>query len=173
MEHSMDIDGDTSGSAAPSSSSSDGDFSDLVGASLTGEGGHTPGALVGAAESNASSSDLNAVGNADDAGIAHAQNNVPHLDAAEPDFSHLISAGSGDGHGLAGVGLHDAGGDDLVLGHHDLGGDALGGGGAYDGNVAHALDTVLHDAGSALDILTTSHDLFDVPVLDLGDVLPT
>jgi hypothetical protein len=39
----------------------------------------------------------------------------------------------------------------------------------YDGHVALALDAgVLPDIGSTLDLLTHSHDLFDVPALDLG-----
>jgi hypothetical protein len=40
---------------------------------------------------------------------------------------------------------------------------------AYDGHVALALDTgVLPDIDSTLDLLTSSHDLFDVPALDVS-----
>ena len=40
---------------------------------------------------------------------------------------------------------------------------------AYDGHVALALDAgILPDMDSTLDVLTTSHHLFDVPVLDLA-----
>lgn len=40
---------------------------------------------------------------------------------------------------------------------------------AYDGHVALALDTgVLPDIDSTLDLLTSSHHLFDVPALDVS-----
>jgi hypothetical protein len=40
---------------------------------------------------------------------------------------------------------------------------------AYDGHVALALDTtVLPDINSTLDLLTSSHHLFDVPALDVS-----
>lgn len=40
---------------------------------------------------------------------------------------------------------------------------------AYDGHVALALDTgVLPDLDSTLDMLTSSHHLFDVPALDVS-----
>lgn len=40
---------------------------------------------------------------------------------------------------------------------------------AYDGHVALALDTgVLPDLDSTLDLLTSSHHLFDVPALDVS-----
>jgi len=40
---------------------------------------------------------------------------------------------------------------------------------AYDGHVALALDTgVLSDIDSTLDLLTSSHHLFDVPALDVS-----
>lgn len=50
--------------------------------------------------------------------------------------------------------------------------------GAYDGHVALALDPgVIPDIDATLDLLTSSHDLFDVPAMDLGstadDALPT
>jgi hypothetical protein len=49
---------------------------------------------------------------------------------------------------------------------------------AYDGHVALALDTdVLPGIDAALDMLTSSHDLFDVPAVDVhtivDDSLPT
>ncbi len=49
---------------------------------------------------------------------------------------------------------------------------------AYDGHVALELDAgLLPDIDSTLDLLTSSHQLFDVPVLDvasvLDDLLPT
>lgn len=71
----------------------------------------------------------------------------------------LLSAGDADAHFLA---------------SGDLGSDA----GAYDGHVAlAAIDSdAPADIGHALDLLTTSHDLFDVPAIDglhAHDVLPT
>ena len=73
----------------------------------------------------------------------------------------------------------DTGGADLGL----LGALAQGAGvhgdhaQSYDAHVALALDPgFLTDIDSTLDALTSSHDLFDVPVLDvacLGDALPT
>ena len=71
----------------------------------------------------------------------------------------LLSASDADAHFLAGG---------------DLGNDA----GAYDGHVAlAAMDSdAPADIGHALDLLTTSHDLFDVPAIDglhAHDVLPT
>src|SRR5262245_32455638 len=43
---------------------------------------------------------------------------------------------------------------------------------AYDGHVALALDTdVLPDIDATLDMLTSSHQLFDVPALDVGNVV--
>jgi hypothetical protein len=42
----------------------------------------------------------------------------------------------------------------------------------YDGHVALALDTdVLPDIDATLDMLTSSHQLFDVPALDVGNVV--
>lgn len=71
----------------------------------------------------------------------------------------LLSAGDADAHFLA---------------SGDLGSDA----GAYDGHVALAAinSDAPADIGHALDLLTTSHDLFDVPAIDglhAHDVLPT
>lgn len=44
--------------------------------------------------------------------------------------------------------------------------------GAYDGHVALALDPdPLPDIDSMLDLLTVSHDLFDVPAMDVGGAL--
>lgn len=44
--------------------------------------------------------------------------------------------------------------------------------GAYDGHVALALDPgVLPDIDTTLDMLTSSHDLFDVPPLDVSGVM--
>jgi hypothetical protein len=43
---------------------------------------------------------------------------------------------------------------------------------AYDGHVALELDAgLLPDIDSTLDLLTSSHQLFDVPVLDVASVL--
>ena len=51
---------------------------------------------------------------------------------------------------------------------HGFGGDSLDTN-AYDGHVALALDTgVLPDIDSTLDLLTSSHQLFDVPALDVA-----
>jgi len=51
---------------------------------------------------------------------------------------------------------------------HGFGADALNTN-AYDGHVALALDTgVLPDIDSTLDLLTSSHHLFDVPALDVS-----
>jgi hypothetical protein len=58
-------------------------------------------------------------------------------------------------------------------------GDSVGGPDthAYDGHVALALDPgTLAGIDLTLDLLTASHQLFDVPVLDIGgsdDVVPT
>jgi hypothetical protein len=53
-------------------------------------------------------------------------------------------------------------------GPHGLGADSLDTN-AYDGHVALALDTgVLPDIDSTLDLLTSSHQLFDVPALDVS-----
>jgi hypothetical protein len=42
----------------------------------------------------------------------------------------------------------------------------------YDGHVALALDTdVLPDIDATLDMLTSSHQLFDVPALDVANVV--
>jgi hypothetical protein len=54
----------------------------------------------------------------------------------------------------------------------------LAGAHEYDGHVALALDAgVLPNIDAALDLLTSSHHLFDVPAVDLGaaadDSLPT
>ncbi len=57
----------------------------------------------------------------------------------------------------------------------DLAADATGGvadAAAYDGHVALALDTdVLPDIDATLDMLTSSHQLFDVPALDVENVV--
>lgn len=55
---------------------------------------------------------------------------------------------------------------------------ALAGTHEYDGHVALALDAgILPNIDAALDLLTSSHHLFDVPAVDLGavgdDSLPT
>lgn len=51
---------------------------------------------------------------------------------------------------------------------HGFGADSLDPN-AYDGHVALALDTgVLPDIDSTLDLLTSSHQLFDVPALDVS-----
>ena len=51
---------------------------------------------------------------------------------------------------------------------HGLNSDAVDAN-AYDGHVALALDTgVLPDINSTLDLLTSSHHLFDVPALDVS-----
>ena len=51
---------------------------------------------------------------------------------------------------------------------HGFGADSLDTN-AYDGHVALALDTgVLPDIDSTLDLLTSSHQLFDVPALDVS-----
>ena len=51
---------------------------------------------------------------------------------------------------------------------HGFGADALDTN-AYDGHVALALDTgALPDIDSTLDLLTSSHHLFDVPALDVS-----
>jgi|GEM_PF-4996834 len=48
---------------------------------------------------------------------------------------------------------------------------ALAGVHEYDGHVALALDAgLLPSIDTALDLLTSSHDLFDVPAVDLGAV---
>jgi hypothetical protein len=42
----------------------------------------------------------------------------------------------------------------------------------YDGHVALALDTdVLPDIDATLEMLTSAHQLFDVPALDVGNVI--
>ena len=47
--------------------------------------------------------------------------------------------------------------------------EAHGSDGGYDGHVALALDTgALPDLDSTLDLLTSSHHLFDVPALDVS-----
>jgi hypothetical protein len=56
--------------------------------------------------------------------------------------------------------------------------DGVAGAPVYDGHVALALDTdVLPGIDAALDMLTSSHDLFDVPAVDVhtivDDSLPT
>jgi hypothetical protein len=51
--------------------------------------------------------------------------------------------------------------DDSLLGQ--------GSAGVYDSHVALVLDpSVLPDMDATLDLLTTSHDLFDVPAIDFG-----
>ena len=57
-------------------------------------------------------------------------------------------------------------------------GSTLSGAHEYDGHVALALDAgILPNIDAALDLLTSSHHLFDVPAVDLGavadDTLPT
>jgi hypothetical protein len=50
--------------------------------------------------------------------------------------------------------------------------DGLSDAAAYDGHVALALDTdVLPDIEATLDLLTSSHQLFDVPALDVANVI--
>jgi hypothetical protein len=63
-------------------------------------------------------------------------------------------------------------------GYEDSVGATLAGAHEYDGHVALALDAgVLPNIDAALDLLTSSHHLFDVPAVDLGaaadDSLPT
>jgi hypothetical protein len=67
--------------------------------------------------------------------------------------------------------------EDLAGRLEDGDGAAFSGAHEYDGHVALALDTgILPDIDSALDLLTSSHHLFDVPAIDLGaadDSMPT
>jgi hypothetical protein len=50
--------------------------------------------------------------------------------------------------------------------------DGLADASAYDGHVALALDTdILPDIDATLDMLTSSHQLFDVPALDVANVI--
>jgi hypothetical protein len=75
-------------------------------------------------------------------------------DLASPDLAPDVGAGIADAHAYdaSDVGVADA---------H-----------AYDGHVALALDMdVLPDIDSTLDMLTSSHQLFDVPALDVANVL--
>jgi hypothetical protein len=74
----------------------------------------------------------------------------PSLPLATADLAHLLANGQwGDGAHGSSVDSADA---------H-----------AYDGHVALALDTgALPDIDSTLDLLTSSHHLFDVPALDVS-----
>ena len=67
--------------------------------------------------------------------------------------------------------------EDLAGRLEDGAGAAFSGAHEYDGHVALALDAgILPNIDSALDLLTSSHHLFDVPAIDLGaadDSMPT
>jgi hypothetical protein len=67
---------------------------------------------------------------------------------------------------------------DLAGRYEDSVGATMAGAHEYDGHVALALDAgILPNIDAALDLLTSSHHLFDVPAVDLGavadDSLPT
>ncbi|HXF55003.1 MAG TPA: hypothetical protein VNK52_12855 [Hyphomicrobiaceae bacterium] len=61
--------------------------------------------------------------------------------------------------------------DGLAANLEDAEGAVLAGAHEYDGHVALALDAgLLPNIDTALDLLTSSHHLFDVPAVDLGAV---
>jgi len=61
--------------------------------------------------------------------------------------------------------------EDLAGRFEDSAGSELTGTHEYDGHVALALDAgILPNIDAALDLLTSSHHLFDVPAVDLGPV---
>lgn len=66
--------------------------------------------------------------------------------------------------------LNGAGSGDFVS--QSIGNDAGGGSDTYDGHVPlTGTEHLLPDIGTALDLLTTSHHLFDVPAIDLDQGL--
>lgn len=105
----------------------------------------------------------------------------PHSFAALPDDDHAQGAkpaSSADGLNGAIAGAGDASSEiaftallaeDLAGRLEDSTGATFAGVHEYDGHVALALDAgILPNIDTALDLLTSSHHLFDVPAIDLG-----
>lgn len=90
----------------------------------------------------------------DAAGAVQAAADASHAaEDAGLELANLLASGQGGALAVAG----DAGAADAH---------------AYDGHVALELDPgLLPDIDSALDLLTSSHQLFDVPALDVASVL--
>lgn len=103
-----------------------------------------------------------------------ATDNATHTQADSHDLASGPDAGGVGSDLVQALLLSDGDSDAHFLSGGDLGSDTS----VYDGHVA--LATIDSDApadiGHALDLLTTSHDLFDVPAIDGlhgHDVLPT